>query len=280
MTAHTLTTTPTRRPPGLYADVRDRPHSLRGTARITAIAEAGATRLSDLHGDGPLDPRRLRPRGAQARVCVVGAMNAPHNGDHLRIEVTVGPGADLRVTSATATVALPSPTPAPATLELFFSIAESARLHWLPKPLISAAGSDLHQETRIDLAPTARLLLSEHQILGRAHETTGRLTNRLTVQRCGRTLLDQRTAYGPGAPCWDGPAVLADYRTIGQLLLIDPTIQHPSEARLLDDDPARGHAVITPLPGPGRLLTAVAPDAAALRRHLYLGLENQTGESR
>ena len=280
MTTHTPTSTSTRRSPGLHDDTRDGLHSLVGTARITAIADSGATRLSDLHGDGPFDPRRLRPRSGQARVCIVGAMNAPHNGDRLRIEVTVGPGADLQITSATATVALPGPTPTPATLELIFSVAESACLHWIPKPLISAAGSNLHQNTRIDLAPTARLLLSEHQILGRAHEPTGRLTSRLTVHRDGQTLLDQHTAYGPGAPCWDGPAVLADYRTIGLLLIIDPTIHHPPETQLLDDDPAGGHAVTIPLPGPGRLLTAVAPNSAALRRHLHTGLESQTGRSR
>ncbi len=259
--------TPTCRPPGPH----DSPDGLHGTARITAVAESGTTRLPDLHGDGPFAPRRLPPRDGQARVCIVSAMSAPHNGDRLRIEVTLGAGADLRITSAAATIALPGPTPAPATLELIISVAESARLHWTPEPLICAAGSNLRQSTRIDLAPTARLLLSEHQVLGRAHEPTGHLTSRLTVHRDGQTLLDQHTTYGPNAPCWDGPAILAEYRTIGQLLLIDPTSDHPPEPQLLDGDSADGHAVITPLPGPGRLLTAIAPNSAALRRHFYTG---------
>jgi urease accessory protein len=242
---------------------------LRATARLIAAAESGATYLPVLAGDGPFDLRRLRSHGTWARVCVVGAMSAPHNGDRLRIEVVVGPGADLLVTSAAATVALPGPAPGHATLELVFSVADSARLHWLPEPLISATGSDLRQRVRVDLAPTARLLYGERQILCRAHEPTGRLTSRLTVRRAGRTLLDQESAYGPGTPGWDGPAILAGNRAVGQLLLVDPALGAAPTAFPGDAD---GHAVITPLPGPARLLTAVAPDARALSRHLDTGL--------
>ncbi|MEU0571785.1 urease accessory protein UreD [Nonomuraea sp. NPDC005983] len=247
-----------------------RSHSLHATARITAVADAGATRCTVLHGDGPFDPRRLRPRGGRARVCVLGAMSAPHNGDRLRIEVVVGPGADLEIITAAATIALPGPTPAPATWDLIISVADDACLHWLPEPLISTAGSDLLQSTHIDLAPSARLLLTERQILGRAHEPPGNLTSRLTLRRDGHTLLDQQTDYGPSAPCWDGPAVLAGYRIIGQALLIDPELDDSMpHTQILSDSPDNGHAVVTALPGPGRLLTAVAPDARVLHRHLH-----------
>jgi urease accessory protein len=244
------------------------PHALRATARIVATAAAGATRLAVLHGDGPFDPRRLRPRAGQARVCVVSAMSAPHNGDRLRVEVIVEPGADLEITTAGATIALPGPTPAPATLEVVVFVAEAARLHWLPEPVISAAGSDLRQGVRVELAPTARLLLGEQQILGRAGEPPGRISSRLTVHRDGLPLLDQHTVYGPGVPGWDGPAVLAGNRAIGQVLYVDRAL---AEAPPLPEQPPPGHSVITPLAGPGRLLTVVAPDAAALRRHLDAG---------
>jgi len=193
-------------------------------------------------------------------------MSSPHNGDRLRVEATMGPGADVHVTSAAATVALPGPMPGHARHDVVLRVGESARLHWLPEPLVSASGSDLRQSIRVELAPTARLLLGEQQILGRAHEPTGRLDSRLTVRRDGRTLLDQHTVHGPGAPGWDGPAVLAGNRATGQLLLVDPALEEHSPVRLLGGTPAEGHGVITPLAGPGRLLTAVAPDAGALRR--------------
>ena len=135
-------------------------------------------------------------------------MSFPHNGDRLRIEVTVEPGADLHVTSAAASIALPGLAPGFATYDITLRVGRAARLHWLPEPTIIATGSDLRQHIKVELAPTARLLLTEQQILGRAHEPPGRLTSRLTVRRGIETLLDQRTTYGPGTPGWDGPAVL------------------------------------------------------------------------
>ncbi len=141
-------------------------------------------------------------------------------------------------------------------------MGEGAVLHWLPEQLVSASGSRLHQITRVRLAPTARLLLREEQILGRHDEPTGALTTRLTVHRAGRPLLDQQLAYGPGAPGgWDGPAVLAGHRAVGQLLLADPAFEEgPPPSRLLGPT-----AALTPLAGPAVLVTAVAPDARLLR---------------
>ncbi|MFA1546967.1 urease accessory protein UreD [Actinomadura chokoriensis] len=255
-------------------DAAPTPYRLHATARIRAEAADGVTDLPVLHGDGPFVLRRLRPRGSQARICALNTMSAPHNGDRLRIEAVVGPGADLHVISAAATVALPGPAPGHATHDVALRLADSARLHWLPEPVISAAGSDLRQHIRIDLACTARLVLAEQQILGRAHEPTGRMTSRITVRRGERTLLDQQSAYGPGVPGWDGPAVLAGNRAVGQLLVVDPSYRdRPPDTRILDT-PAHVHGVITPLAGPGVLVTAAAPDAGDLRRCLDAALHH------
>ncbi|MFE6680519.1 urease accessory protein UreD [Streptomyces sp. NPDC057729] len=91
---------------------------------------------------------------------------------------------------------------------------------------------------------------------------SGTLTSRLTVYRAGRPLIDQQTAYGPGAPGgWDGPAVLGGHRAVGQLLLVGPSFDDKCpEVRLLG-----ATAVLTPLAGPAVLVTALAPDARLLR---------------
>ncbi|UNO38597.1 urease accessory protein UreD [Streptomyces sp. MST-110588] len=266
---------------------------LRATARITARADAdGVTRLPVLDGDGPLALRRIRsydtyhscasrdphegsgdgsrPHTHQARVCVVGAMSAPLGGDRLRIEVTVEPGADLRVTAAAATVALPGRAGGAAYYDVVLTVGEGARLEWLPEPLVSAAGSDLRMSTTVCLAPTARLVLREEQVLGRSGERPGRLRSRLTVRRAGRPLLDQETAYGDGVPGWDSAAVLGGNRATGQLLVAGPAPgEEPAEVRLLGEDGGQG--VRTPLAGPAALVTAVAPDALRLRRLLDAG---------
>jgi len=201
-------------------------------------------------------------------------MSFPHNGDRLRIEVTVEPGADLHVTSAAASIALPGLAPGFATYDITLRVGRAARLHWLPEPTIIATGSDLRQHIKVELAPTARLLLTEQQILGRAHEPPGRLTSRLTVRRGTETLLDQRTTYGPGTPGWDGPAVLAGNRATCQLLLIDPALDDHPPSHILRNVPADAHGVITPVTGHARLLTAIAPDAGRLRSCLDAALHH------
>ncbi len=233
-------------------------------ARIVA-APGGA--LPVLRGDGPLALRRTRAAGPYAQVTVVGAMTAPLGGDRLRLTVTVEPGAALRVTSAAATVALPGPEPGAATYDTVLSVAEDAELHWLPEPVVSARGSHLVATTRVDLGAGARLVLRERLVLGRAGEDPGRYAGRLTVRHAGRPLLDQELSYGPGAPGWDGGAILDRHRAAGQLLVVDPALaEKPAEPVLLGDT-----AVLTPLPGPAALITAVAPDALALDRLLAAG---------
>nr|WP_049577588.1 urease accessory protein UreD [Streptomyces sp. SBT349] len=234
-------------------------------ARITA-APGGV--LPVLRGDGPIALRRTRAEGPYAQVTIVGAMSAPLTGDRLRLTCAVEPGAALRVTSAAATLALPGQgAREPAAYDTELTVGEGGELRWLPEPLISAQGSALRMTTRVALAATARLVLREQQVLGRSGEEPGALTARLVVHRAGRALLDQELACGPGAPGWDGGAVLGGHRAVGQLLVVDPALADgPPEARPLGDT-----AALTPLVGPAALVTAVASDALELRRLLDRG---------
>ncbi|MFE9408747.1 urease accessory protein UreD [Streptomyces sp. NPDC006704] len=234
---------------------------VRATARIVATPEG----LPVLEGQGPLALRRTRARGAHHRVTVVGAMSAPLGGDRIALEAQVRAGARLDVDSAAATIALPGRGGERAHYDVRLTVAEGGELRWLPEPLICARGSDLRMRTRIELAPGARLVFREEQVLGRHGEAPGTLATRLTVHRAGRPLLDQELAFGPGAPGgWDGGAVLGGHRAAGQLLVVDPELAgRPVEARLLGE-----YAVLTPLAGPALLVTALAPDARLLRRAL------------
>ncbi|WP_369218557.1 urease accessory protein UreD, partial [Streptomyces flavofungini] len=150
-------------------------------------------------------------------------------------------------------------------------VADGAELRWLPEQVISVRDSDLRLSTRVGLAAGARLVLREEQVLGRVAEAPGRLTSRLTVHRAGAPLLDQELAFGPGAPGgWDGPAVLGGRRAVGQLVVVRPEYeQGRPEAALLGE-----WAALTPLAGPGVLVTAVAPDALQVRRALDTALRD------
>ncbi|MFF3016221.1 urease accessory protein UreD [Streptomyces sp. NPDC057939] len=239
---------------------------LSATARIQAVADGrGGTALPLLSGEGPLALRRVRGAGGEAEVMLVGAMSAPLGGDHLTVEAAAGPGARLAVRSAAATLALPGRGGEPARYDVRLTLTGDAAVRWLPEQLVSVRGSDLRVRTRAELAPAARLVLREEQVLGRSGEDPGLLRSRLTVTRDGRPLLDQDTACGPGAPGgWDGPAGLAGHRALGQLLVVDPAFAAaPPTAAVLGE-----FAAAAPLAGPAVLVTALAPDALRLRELL------------
>ncbi|MEU0433134.1 urease accessory protein UreD [Streptomyces sp. NPDC006290] len=247
---------------------------VRATARIEARDDGrGGTSLPMLDGEGPLALRRIRSSGSEARVMLVGAMSGPLGGDHLAVEARVGPGARLRVGSAAATIALPGQAKGEARYDVRLDVADGGELSWLPEQLISAGGSELSVSSRVELRGDARLVFREEQVLGRVGEQPGRLTSRLTVRRDGRALLDQELACGPGAPGgWDGPAVLAGHRALGQLVVVRPEFEKEvPAARLLGE-----YAALTPLVGPAVLVTALAPDALVLRRVLDGALRDLT----
>ncbi|MFF3205366.1 urease accessory protein UreD [Streptomyces sp. NPDC002962] len=236
------------------------------TARIGARDDGrGGTSLPVLESDGPLALRRTRGTGGEARVLLVGAMSGPLGGDRFAVEADVGSGARLHVGSAAATIALPGQAKDEAHYDVRLTVADGGELRWLPEQLISAKGSDLFVTTRVELGAGARLVLREEQVLGRVGEEPGRLTSRLTVRVAGRAVLDQELACGPGAPGgWDGPAVLAGYRAVGQLVVVRPEfLEAPTKSRNIGE-----HACVMPLAGPAALVTAVAPDALLLRRAL------------
>ncbi|MBV2352759.1 urease accessory protein UreD [Streptomyces sp. J2-1] len=242
------------------------PTGVRARARLHARPDGrGGTALPVLEGEGPLAPRRTRGSGDAARVMLVGAMSGPLGGDRFGVEVHVAGGARLHVGSVAATLALPGQSGGEAHYDVRLDVADGGELRWLPEQLISVCGSDLRVATRVEVAPGGRLVLREEQVLGRTGESPGRLSSRLTVRVGGRPLLDQELACGPGAPGgWDGPAVLAGHRAVGQLLLVRPEFaEHPATARMLGEC-----AALMPLAGPAVLVSAVATDALRLREVL------------
>ncbi|MGW9432430.1 urease accessory protein UreD, partial [Streptomyces decoyicus] len=243
------------------------PDGVHATARIRATYNGRVTTLPQLRSDGPFPLRRMPTNGKTARVGIIGAMSAPHGGDrlrprhHRRRPRRTGRHHGRRHTRP--------PPPAPATYDVLLTAGEHARLRWLPQPLISAAGSNLHQTYTVNLAATSRLLLREEQLLGRTNEKPGHLVSRIRVHHAGRLLLDQHTASGDPAPGWDGPAVLDGHRAIGQLLVVAPELDVRHAPILLREATTDGCAVLAPLAdGPALLATAVAPASSALRELL------------
>jgi len=249
---------------------------MRATARITAVAEAGRTRLVTLRSETPLLVRRTSPSLADGEVEVhlVGGAAGPLGGDRLRIEVTVGPGARLCVRSVAASLALPGPDGGTSTLDVHATVAAGGSLRWLPEPLIAARGCDHVTTSLVDLAGDAALTWREEVVCGRHGEDPGDALLASTVRVAGRTLLRQDLAVGPRASGWAGAAVLGGGRATGTLLIVDPVwTEKPPGAAVLGPGAAR-----MPLAGgPAVLASAVGGDLrevrAALERTLTCAIQ-------
>jgi urease accessory protein len=240
---------------------------MKATARITAVADAGRTRLVTLRSETPLLVRRTSPRHADGEVEVhlVGGAAGPLGGDRLRIEVTVGPGAHLCVRTVAASLALPGPHGAQSTLDVHATVAAGGSLRWLPEPLIAARGCDHVSRSLVDLALDASLTWREEVVCGRHGEEPGDALLESTVRHAGRTLIRQDVAVGPRAAGWAGPAILGGGRATGTLLVVDPLwTEKPPEAALLGPGAAR-----MPLAGgPAALAQAVGGDLREVRAAL------------
>jgi urease accessory protein len=226
-------------------------------ARIVAeVAGDGRTHLAHLRSAAP-----LLLRCTPDAVYLVAGAAGPLGGDDLRLDIEVGAGAELTVRSAAASLALPGPGGRGSHLTLTARIEEGGSLNWLPEPLIACEGCNHRTETRIDLAAGASLVWREELILGRHGESPGDLTARMDCEIAGRVALRNELRVGPGAPGWDGPAMIGDYRAVATVLVTNPAIQQaPSSAQFLSES-----AAALPLEGGAILITALAPDGLALR---------------
>ncbi len=236
------------------------------TARIVAVAdEDGVTRLPVLSSRVPLVLRRT-----PEAVYLVGGAAGPLGGDDLTLTIEVGDGAALRVSTAAASVALPGAAGAGAAagaradaesvFRVHASVGAGARLEYLPEPVVVADGARHRVELRVTLAPDATLLAREEIILGRHGERGGECVTRTRVDLDGVPLLRQEVTVGGTDEVGLGPAVLAGHRAFGSLLIVDN--DRPFTG-MVDDGVA-----VMPLAGPGTVITAVAPDARALRHAL------------
>jgi urease accessory protein len=234
-------------------------------ASIEAVAgPGGVTRLPVLVSQVPLVLRRT-----PSAVYLVGGAAGPIGGDSLSLQITVGPGAFLRVQSAAASIALPGLDGLESQLRVSVTVGAGGRLEYLPEPVVVTAGARHATLMSVTLEAGASLVLRDELLLGRHGEAGGTARSVLRADYDGRPLLRQALEVtGTDRPSL-GPAILAGHRAVGTLLLVSPgaraaAAEHPAAGAA---HPA-AQAAVMPLAGPGVLVTALADDAVTLRRRL------------
>jgi urease accessory protein len=147
-------------------------------------------------------------------------------GDRLELAVEVGPGARALLTAPSATKLYRSGRGREAEQLQRFTLAEGARLEWLPQETIAYDGAAAALATRVELAPGASFIGCEILCLGRpvADErfTRGRIAQRLEVFRAGEPLLIERACYTAGSPPLAAAYGMHAQPVVGSLVCIGP----------------------------------------------------------
>jgi urease accessory protein len=207
---------------------------------------------------------------AAAIVSVLNPTGGLVGGDHLAIEVSVGPGAHACLTTPSATKVYRT-AGAPAAQTVRLTLAPGARLEWVPDHTIPFAGAALRQRIEAEVGEGVALVLVDAFAAGRvARGEAWRfalLDSTLSVRDARGALLHDRLVLRDGAPgaglglAEDRPyvatvAVIAD---VGLAAFVSDV------ASLAGADADVGAGL---LPRRGALVRCLAVDAPALTRVL------------
>lgn len=215
-----------------------------GEVRLSAALRGGAHRLDGLRQAGSLRCLLPRPSGPFLDAVLLNAGGGLTGGDRMAVEARAGAGAALRLSTQGCERAYRSGG-GEALVTTRLRAEEGARLLWLPQETILFDGSRLRRSLRVDLAPTARALLLEPLVVGRAARGEGGrdlgLRDAWELRVGGRLLLaDALRLEGDAAEALDGPSG-GGARALATLLLASPEAEArlPALRALL---PARGEA--------------------------------------
>lgn len=142
--------------------------AVRGEAALSVRAEAGVTRLVDLHQRDPLSLRLPQPaRGDIFEASLITTSGGIVGGDSLEIAVTAGAYTQLRVYPQAAEKVYRS-TGAGSSINVSLSAAAGAWLEWLPQETILFDGARLRRKTTLTVEPGSRVLAGEFLVFGRS----------------------------------------------------------------------------------------------------------------
>jgi urease accessory protein len=137
-----------------------------GRIALAVKASRGVTGRARLREEGPLRLRCPGPPSAELEAVILNTAGGMAGGDRFSIEISVGPGAHVVVTTAAAEKIYRS-LEADSTVEVNLKIAAGGALAWLPQETILFDYARLARAIRIDIADDARLVFVEAIVFGR-----------------------------------------------------------------------------------------------------------------
>jgi urease accessory protein len=149
----------------------------------------GVTRRRQLHESGSLRVRFPSPEAEGLSAMFVNTAGGIAGGDRFDIDIAVGEGSSLAVTTAAAEKVYRAQGPA-AEVNISLKAAAGAHLSWLPQETILFDRARVSRRIDIELAEDASLLLCEIVVFGRAamgeRMLQGEFVDRWRLRRGGR----------------------------------------------------------------------------------------------
>lgn len=229
----------------------------------------------------PLQISRARYDDAadlQKAVLTMSQLGGILDGDRYDVRVQLEPAARARLVSAGATAVYPALTRGGEHC-VRLSLASNSRLEWLPEPLILYAGARFRQQTRVELAPGARLVFCETFAPGRLargelfaferYESSFEVyAAPLEAGSTPRLLLSERSDIAPATqPIWTLPPFVRQ-PVFGSLYILG-NIEQPEELvqALQSTLPDQGGVTVLPN-GAGVLVRIVGSIPARVKQQL------------
>ena len=195
----------------------------RGAVSFDVVHEDGVTRRGALHESGSLRLRFPSPEGEGLSAVLLNTAGGVAGGDRFDIVITTGFGTQLTLTTAAAEKVYRAADSA-SELSIALTIANGARLAWLPQETILFDRARLSRRIVVDLAEGASLLLCEITVFGRAAmgETMrqGAFIDRWRVRRGGKLIFSETVRLeGEVGDKLARPAIANGAAAIGTLLI-------------------------------------------------------------
>lgn len=150
---------------------------------MTLVAvEPGAGRPRLTLVGGALAPRLISSDATGAKVALVATTALLLGGDHVEIELRVGPGAWLEIVETAGTVAYDADG-RPSSWNVRATVAAGGLLLWHGEPFVVSRGANTLRDSRFELGPAAAVCLRETIVLGRSGERAGAVRTRTRANR-------------------------------------------------------------------------------------------------
>jgi urease accessory protein len=238
---------------------------------LSVAADADRSRRQRVHEEGALRVRfpNVSNRDALEAV-IVNTAGGMAGGDRFDLDIAVGSGAKLTITTAAAEKIYRSLGP-DTEIRVKLDIGSGGTLGWLPQETILFDQIRLHRSIEADLAPDASLLLAEGVVFGRSAmgETLahGHFFDRWRVRRAGALIFAESLRFDDAiGERLSQRAVAGGALAIASVLKVPGDDAAVAAVRAKEKDFA-GEVGVSAWNGLA-LARLVAPDGAALHRDL------------